>query len=90
MYLSSGAVMDGLVFGPWQAGGRMGERGPYREGFAWQLRVGQQRGSVFGAIIQRERGEKMVSLPAFLFFHCGSLPKGKWFCCTRCKSSVSE
>lgn len=32
MYLSSGAVMDGLVFGPWQAGGRMGERGPYREG----------------------------------------------------------
>lgn len=21
MYLSSGSVMDGLVFGPWQAGG---------------------------------------------------------------------
>lgn len=33
-------------------------------------------GSVFTAIIQRERGEKMISVPAFLVFDCGSSPKG--------------
>lgn len=49
MYLSSGAVMDGLVFSPWQVDGkRCGERqrhrGGLRGGFAKQLGGGRVEG----------------------------------------------
>lgn len=83
MYLSSGAVMDGLVFGPWQAGRQAGVRAdggtrPLWGGFAGRLQVGRQRGSVVAAIIQHERGEEMIPTPAFLFLHRGSPQRG---CC---------
>lgn len=56
--------------------GRMGERGPCGEGLAQRQRVGQKRGSVSATIIHRERGEKMILVPALLFLHSRSSQKG--------------
>lgn len=59
MYLSSGVVMDGLAFSPWQVDGKrhseqQRHRGGLWGGFAKQLWVGGWRG--VAAIIQHERG----------------------------------
>lgn len=58
MYLSSGAVMDGLAFSPWQVDGKRRGKQPRHQGGLWggfakQLWVGGRRG--VAAIIQHER-----------------------------------
>lgn len=56
MYLSSGAVMDGLVFSPWQVDGKRGGGTGEDCGEDLLSNCGWEGGGGVAAIIQHERG----------------------------------
>lgn len=74
MYLSSGAVMDGLAFSPWQVDGKRRGKQPRHQGGLWggfakQLWVGGRRG-----LLQLFNMKGIISAPAFSFPSCITAP----------------